>query len=106
MSPSPILPLNLRRQRARALAAHIFNTLQDHIPRIGWNTAKYELENLLYLKDVEILTRDDRIAAGLPERDETGLTPEQHRLWDAFMFKRMTEPPALMVMTENGPRKL
>lgn len=85
---------NYREMRARHLASSLLRELEDYIPRATCSRAYDALLELFVKTDAEIITNMDRTAAGLPERNECGLTPEEHRIMESRKMLALVAPPA------------
>jgi hypothetical protein len=84
---------NYRERRAQQLSAAIMRTLEDHVPRSARHDAHDALMRLFVESDAEIITEADRLAAGLPARNERGLSPEEHRVIEAQRQLALIKPP-------------
>jgi len=71
---------NYRRRRADMLAASIMRELADFIAPAALDRAHHALAKMFAETDAEVITEADRLAAGLPQRNDNGLSPEEHRI--------------------------
>lgn len=60
------------------------------------------LVRLFYETDAEIITSADRRAAGLPERNERGLSPDEHKAIEAQRALLLVAPPAHCVCVQSA----
>lgn len=96
------LEFNYRENRARSITAAIVARLRDCIPRTAYREAHDELMALFVEMDAEIVTTEDRKAAGLPARNDRGLTPLEHRAIEARRMEVLTSPPAPVIIGVCG----
>ena len=64
----------------------------DHHPQNLHRDCARELFDLFHAKGVQIITDDDRRAAGLPPRDENGMTMEELAILEENMLAAMRRP--------------
>lgn len=93
---------NYRRRRADILAASIMRELRDFIPAAAIGRARDALATLFAETDAEVITEADRLAAGLPKRNENGLSPEEHRLIETQRQLALVKPPHFYVCAKCG----
>jgi hypothetical protein len=86
---------NYRAMRAKRLAADIMQRLNRYIPDALLPRAQDELIELFGETDAEVVTEHDRRAAGLPERNELGLSPEEHVAIEARKLQTLVQPPTV-----------
>ena len=97
------LVFDLRRARAMRLASEIINTVAKHITRATHTEANErerdvmrdvyrDLFDLLFTKGAEVITDEDRRQAGLPPRNESGMTREEMHALEARRLELMYAP--------------
>lgn len=105
MKIAPVPAINRREMRALSLASTMVRALDDYIPRDCRSAAHDALTKLFHDADAEVITNEDRRAAGLSERNEFGLSPEEHRLIESQRAFLMTQPPPPIMFCMTCPHK-
>lgn len=105
MKIDPLPPINRREMRARHLASSLVRELEDFVPRDSLPGAHGALFKLFMSSDAEVITSADRIAAGLPERNEFGLTPDEHRAVELQRLHILTASPTPIFFCADCPNK-
>lgn len=102
----PIPPFDRRRARAMAIVGSIMKTID---PLLGEDVRRGRIADallgLFHEADAEIITEHDRREAGLPPRNEYGLTPFEHQAIEAKRYELMVQPLMPMVISVGGERE-
>jgi hypothetical protein len=93
---------NLRVERAKRLSYEIMRTLDGYLPDRLRREVHNELLKLLSMEGVEIVTDDERTAAGLPPRDARGYTPDELVALEQSRLNALNRPLTIMV-PGDGP---
>ncbi len=92
-----------RRLRAQALTAHIMHIVGKYVDRDRerdcMRDLTRELLDELYARGVEIITDEDRIAAGLPPRGPDGWTMEEIVALEKRRLELMYAPMPPIIMS-------
>lgn len=90
------LRLDLRRNRAQHLTAHMLNIVSKYVCEHGDRDAMQDLSRELmeafYESGADIVTDADRAAAGLRPRDGYGVTKEELHIMEARRTEAMLRP--------------
>lgn len=87
--------LDRRRLRANSLAAAVMQVITPYIRDEDGQERKeayYAMLKLFLTEGVEVLTDNDRLAAGLPPRDEKGWTPDELAVFEAVRLEALARP--------------
>jgi hypothetical protein len=79
--------INRKHRRVQELLYHVSHIIEAHLPPNFDRRALYrELEDLFYATGPQIITEAMRIEAGLPIRDDNGMTIEEIRIFEARLL--------------------
>lgn len=96
------MTVEIRRNKANALTAHVMNVISkylcDHGDTRGHQDASRALMQLFYESGADIITDADRAAAGLPARGPSGLTDQELQIMEARRVEMMLKPLAPMFL--------
>lgn len=97
---SRALTFDRRRARAMAIVGGIMQAIRPHLhPDDRLSRISDAILELMHEADAEIITKHDRAEAGLPDRNEFGLSPEEHRAIEDQRLLLMTRPVPPLIMT-------
>lgn len=99
-----LMRTDLRRLRAEALIAAIFDKLEPYLPYEGKRDAYDALRELLTQEGVEVMTDRTRQEAGLPARDGLGWTIEELVAMERQRLELLTQPIRTTIL--EAPERL
>jgi hypothetical protein len=91
----PTIAYRFRQQRADELTARVMSVIGKYLERHDGEACRdagHALFDLFYGSGVEVISDADRAAAGLLQRDEQGLTPEELQILEARRMQIMLAP--------------
>lgn len=86
------LTINRRYPRSQQVLAAILTVVNKYILDQDQRDCYRELSNLIYNSGMEIITDEMRKEAGLPPRDEYGMTSLEHQAIEYHMICNMLKP--------------
>lgn len=99
VTPKGISP---RKARARHLAACCMNAIDQCVAPALQDAAFQTLEAMFENQDAEVITADHRKAAGLPPRNELGMTDAEMAAIDAAKARLISRPLVAKATTLGG----
>ncbi len=91
-----------RQQRQTMAVVHfIMSTINKYIPPEDREYARHDLFEAIQKAGVEIITAENRAAAGLPPRGPKGWTDHELHIMEAKRIEAMLAPMPPIIMTKN-----
>lgn len=100
----PHLTINRRYMRTQQLLSHVMHQIKPYLDPDSYFDAARVLEELFYSSGVQIITDSDRAAAGLPPRDQNGMTLEELVIMEAHFRRAMLEGTFPILVTDTDGR--
>lgn len=95
----------LRRRRADAMVAHVMEKigplLCSHSPFDNRKRAVERLLDLFHDSGIDVVTDEMRRMAGLPERNDYGLTPHELHVLEVQRIQSLMNPPPIIVKKDT-----
>lgn len=96
------LTVDLRRQRAMAMTAHVMQIVSKYVRNDETDALRHinrDLFELFHDSGIDVVTDQMRQEAGLPPRDEDGWTPHELQILEAKRIETMLKPLQVVLPT-------
>lgn len=100
----PHLTINRRHTRTQQLLGHVLHQITPYLDPNrdkAYRDVARALEELFHCSGVQIITEADRAAAGLPPRDQNGMTLEELVIMEGRLRDAMLAGPAPFIASEQ-----